>query len=1024
MSAGPIDTAFIEIRPDFRNFGSDVRRGVQRNLGGPGVFGPDPDLKRRRKDTDDLDNSSRRLGQTLRSNAGLASLLGSNLGRAALVGGTGLAGVGIAAALAVDDVAVAAIDFESAFAGVEKTVDASEATLAGIREDFIDLSTEIPVTTTELAALGEAAGQLGIETSGITEFTKTVAELGVTTNLASEDAANALARLANITQLPQTQFDNLGSTIVALGNKTASTEQEIVEFGLRIAGAGSQIGLTQDEILAFGASLASLGLNAEAGGTAISTLFSRLASDVASGGQALDQFAAVAGQSSEEFAQSFREEPAEAVVAFVQGLARVRQEGGNVFATLDELGLGGIRVRDSLLRAAGSGDLLTQALQTGADAWRDNNALTTEAQKRFETTASGIQLMKNEANALAIELGDALLPSIDSTARGLGGLIGAIRDGVGALGELGGGEFDAVNADLTGLVDQLQQTEDQLSSFREGEGENSVAAAIGADIPDLVERIKEIGQALNDTPAGVQKFVRIFSAASPQIAAAVQDGIITPLERAELETTKLGAAFVSALPPDMFSGIGAGIRSGIEDSSRQAVQGVATLGADIRSAIEDESRQAVVTAEAAGAKIGQSLAAALARSATEAANQAISGAGIADETFDRAVISGDESAQLAALKKKRAGFMAAIAEVDEIENPSDARIQQRRDLVSQAASVTQQIAAIEQGIIADQETAAAEAEQRGREAAAASERADRAFVDGLTANRADEENAIVAASADDNLQNDLRAHIALRNTLTVQINQKAQQIKDLEIRRDTLRDLRERRARVIADIAADRAAIREDAAEAAQERTDARADALSDAVTIAELKGDEAGQEKALLAEIAFWERQARLAKKGSEAQRDAIIQALQSRKRLKALRKDLDEEDSRSGGTSVLDLLTENTRLFGSIGGSGGQAGDPLSGFDFSSGITQWLRRMDTPAQQSGRSISVRGRLDSPQAGTTGDPAIDRLVQALDRNTEAVSGNSGTSKGKNVVPSSPILRNDRRFWASDQARERMEAAN
>jgi hypothetical protein len=273
------------------------------------------------------------------------------------------------------------------------------------------------------------------------------------------------------------------------------------------------------------------------------------------------------------------------------------------------------------------------------------------------------------------------------------------------------------------------------------------------------------------------------------------------------------------------------------------------------------------------------------------------------------------------------------------------------------------------------------------------------------------------------LQNDLRAHIALRNTLTVQINQKAAQIKDLEIRRDTLRDLRERRARVIADIAADRAAIREDAAEAAQERTDARADALSDAVTIAELKGDEAGQEKALLAEIAFWERQARLAKKGSDAQRTAIITALQARKRLKALRKDLDEDDG-SRGTSVLDLLTSNTRLFGEIGGSGGQAGDPLSGFDFSSGITQWLRRMDTPAQQAGRSINVRGRLDSPQAGTTGDPAIDRLVQALDRNTEAVSGNSGTSKGKNVVPSSPILRNDRRFWASDQARERMEAAN
>ncbi len=323
----------------------------------------------------------------------------------------------------------ASIDFESAFAGVRKTVDATDAELAELRQGIRDMAKELPASATSIAAVAEAAGQLGVKTGNILEFTRVMIDLGETTNLSADEAATALARLANIVQMPQDEFDRLGATIVDLGNKGASTEREIVEMALRIAGAGNQVGLTVPQILAFGEALSSVGIEADAGGSAISRTFIEIANAVAGGGEALAGFAKVAGMSAAEFQRAFKRDAATATISFIDGLRRISEEGGNVFAVLDELGLGEIRVRDALLRASGAGDLFRNSLETASKAWEENTALADEAAKRYETTGAKLAILRNRAVDVAITLGDALAPALLATMDALEPVISILGKG-------------------------------------------------------------------------------------------------------------------------------------------------------------------------------------------------------------------------------------------------------------------------------------------------------------------------------------------------------------------------------------------------------------------------------------------------------------------------------------------------------------------------------------------------------------------------------------------------------------------
>jgi TP901 family phage tail tape measure protein len=328
-----------------------------------------------------------------------------------------LAAAGISAALkeikeGFDECVQASMDFESAITGVAKTTDLTDEELADMSDAIKAMSTEIPASTTEIAAVAEAAGQLGIQKDALLDFTRVMTMLGTATNMTAEDAATALARFANITGMSADNYDRLGAVIVDLGNNFATTESEITQMGTRLASGGKLAGLTEPQIMALAAAMSSVGIEAEAGGTAMTQTLNAIEKAVATGEDSLQSFADVAGMSADSFAEMWNTDALGALTAFIRGLGNLDEQGESAVLVLEDLGLTGIRQSNMLKSLALAADQMDSAVQTANTAWDENIALTNEANKRYATTQSKLDMMQNAYNNLKVAVGDAFTPAL------------------------------------------------------------------------------------------------------------------------------------------------------------------------------------------------------------------------------------------------------------------------------------------------------------------------------------------------------------------------------------------------------------------------------------------------------------------------------------------------------------------------------------------------------------------------------------------------------------------------------------
>ena len=352
-------------------------------------------------------NSAREVGEKFSKVGKEISGFGSALTKgvtAPIVAGAGL-------------VVKAAIDYESAFAGVKKTVDeTATVSYQKLSDGIRQMAKELPASAVEIANVAEVAGQLGIKTEDILSFSRTMIDMGESTNLSAEEAATAIAKIANIMGLTSEDYSRFGASVVDLGNNFATTEKDIVEMTNRLAAGGKLAGLTAPDILGLATAMSSVGIEAEAGGTAMVQTLTGIGKAVSGVGKGakekLELIAQIAGTTSESFSQAWKEKPAEALQSFIKGLQKANDEGKNMDGILSDLGMKGIRQGNMLKSLALASDKMSAAVARSNQAWKENTALTNEANKRYETTESQLKMFRNQLTDIAIEFGGPLIKAL------------------------------------------------------------------------------------------------------------------------------------------------------------------------------------------------------------------------------------------------------------------------------------------------------------------------------------------------------------------------------------------------------------------------------------------------------------------------------------------------------------------------------------------------------------------------------------------------------------------------------------
>lgn len=388
-----------------------------------------------------------RLSKTVRSGVNWANIGASvkNLGYAMY--STLTPAIMIGARYAVQ----AAEDVDSAYRDMRKTVNGTEEQFEALKDAAIDFSRTHVTSADTLLGIESLGGQLGIAVENLGGFSEVISSLDIATNIEAEDLATYVGQLSNIMDDMRVHKDDpkgyqesitsFADALVRLGNNSAAQESNIMNVMMRIASLGNISGFTTPQLLAISDAVAATGQGSEAAGTAISKTFSNIETAVGKGGDALKGFADVAGMSSERFAKSWNETPMEAFTAFIGGLRRIDQEGGSVDRTLGGLGINAVRQKQALMGLTTTFDVMTGATKMADDAW---NGLSTdlgngkieeagdaarEAQRKSEGFSGQLAMMKNNATAMAVELGDGFVPFMHA-------LSSTFQDFTGALAEM------------------------------------------------------------------------------------------------------------------------------------------------------------------------------------------------------------------------------------------------------------------------------------------------------------------------------------------------------------------------------------------------------------------------------------------------------------------------------------------------------------------------------------------------------------------------------------------------------------
>lgn len=360
-------------------------------------------------DTNDLGNSADRASRDtnrLNASAGSGKKALDGMAKAAAVAGVALVG---ALGLSINK----AQSWETAMAEINKTVNfAADDGLANMRKELQALTTQIPQTFEELAAVTATGGQLGIAEKDLIGFTETMAKMGVAFDIPAQQAADSMAKIANVFGIPIANIDRLGDAINTLSNNTPATAAQLIDSLQRVGGVAKVFGLSEDATVGLTGALIAMGKPAEVASGAVNSLLGNLSSlEYATKSQYIG-FEKL-GVDIDEFSKLVATDGKQAIMTYLDAI--------NALDASERIGV------NNLILGKDYGDDIT--MLAGSIGVLDNNwamlgetvgttkeyfgSMDAEFSKISATSANKMVLFKNNIDGVTASIGDAFIPALN-----------------------------------------------------------------------------------------------------------------------------------------------------------------------------------------------------------------------------------------------------------------------------------------------------------------------------------------------------------------------------------------------------------------------------------------------------------------------------------------------------------------------------------------------------------------------------------------------------------------------------------
>lgn len=322
-----------------------------------------------------------------------------------------IVGTVIAAPLIVS--AKAAVDFEEKMADVSKTTGMQGGALQKFGNDLLSMSTKTRTSIDDLATIAEIGGQLGIAQKDLIGFTKSANEFNIALGKDfSGGVEEAVASIGKIkTLFAQTKDLNIadaisktGSAINELGAVGNGTSANITDFTLRMGALPENLKATAQNTMALGAYLEEMGIDSQIAAGGMTNL-------LLVAGREINGFAKQMGISAQEAKQLLAQDPSKFASKFATSFKGMAPE--KMAQSLEGLKVGSQETIKVIGALSMDTKRLTDLQNISNKAFSENNSLKNEAAKKEATAAAQMAKLKNNMQALAITVGNALLPVIN-----------------------------------------------------------------------------------------------------------------------------------------------------------------------------------------------------------------------------------------------------------------------------------------------------------------------------------------------------------------------------------------------------------------------------------------------------------------------------------------------------------------------------------------------------------------------------------------------------------------------------------